>query len=118
MNTNTASKIKLPDMNLTLVVTTMLRKNVYHFSRGDLGLQALNLWDNDPFTVDVQLTNRVPDPDGKMEDTDTPFGRRLTPVMKEVLVWRSTDTLPRWATAPSRARLRAEKAKEAHHELQ
>jgi hypothetical protein len=104
---NTATP-KLPEMNLTLIVRTMCLQHVYHFRRGDEALKALHRWDNDPFTVDVQLSNKVPDPSGKMEEVDTPFGRRLAPVLKDILVWRSTDTIPRWTTQGKKARLKAE----------
>lgn len=97
-----------PAMNLTLVVRTMCLQYVYHFNRGDEALRALSKWDNDNFTVAVRLSNKVPDPEGKMEQVDTPFGKRLAPVMKDILVWESIDTMPRWVTREKLARLRAE----------
>lgn len=101
-------KKRPPDMNLTLVVTTMTTRREFHFSRGDKALAALWTWDRDPFTREVVLTNRIPDPEGRTELVVSPFGRVVVPRMIDALVWKSTGDMPRWCTQERNQRMQAE----------
>lgn len=113
-----------PPMNLTLTVESKAGTRTFHYTRGDVALRELRHWDEEPFTVRVRLTNqvatgrtllvpahRVPHTDGSGMVQLVPA--RGEPEYEDVLVWESVDTMPRWATAPARARERARRQAEA-----
>lgn len=88
-------------LDLYLVVETMRERRRIDYGRdGVRAMEALRTFDQQPLTCSVHLFNRVLDPD--------------TREVRDILVYQSVDTLPRWVTRAGRERaLEAHRAEEA-----